>query len=101
MDNKTNVFSKKYVTGEGSWTTLTNNEKEDIKVIKYLKDWGIFFTQQLKRLYIKRRIPWVTDENLRLTEDVLISLAWNVLLTLRVTAAESATDAIIQKKLYR
>ena len=54
MDNKTNVFSKKYVTGEGSWTTLTNNEKKDIKVIKYLKDWGIVFTRTTEKTIHKK-----------------------------------------------
>ena len=42
IDKKIDMFNEKYITSEGSGTTLLNSEIKDIlKVIKYLESIGI------------------------------------------------------------
>ena len=83
----------------GSRIALTNNEIKDIiKAIKCLENRGIF-------------LKWTTEKNIvqegeflnflgSIMKHVFTPITENVLLPLGVTAAVSATDAAIQKKIY-
>ena len=85
--------------------TLTKNIVKDImKVIKFLESKEILFkgsarnitTQEGRFLNVFR--PLITA-SLPLTKNILIPLAKSVFVSLRLTAAASATNAVIQKKI--
>ena len=105
LDKQIDKF-KDYITNEGcSGIMLTNNETKDImKVIKSLEN-KVFIKRNYRKItsqegeILKFLMPLMTA-GLRLMKNVLTPLAKNVLLLLGLTAAASATDEVIQKKLF-
>ena len=106
LDKQIDKFNKDYITNEGcSGLMLTNNETKDImKVIKSLEN-QVFIKRNYRKItsqegeFLKFLRP-LTTAGLRLMKNVLIPLAKNVLLLLGLTAAASATDEAIQKRLF-
>ena len=85
---------------------LTNNEiKATIKIIRSLENGWILLKGTTKKITSHEEIflnflrPLMTAR-LPLIKNVLTPLAKSVLLSLGVTAAASATDATIQKKIF-
>ena len=100
-----NRLKKDFALGEGSGITLTNNEIKEMKVLKFLENRGILLkgttrniTSQEGRVLNFFRLLRTTG--LPLMKGVLTPLTKSVLLLFGLTAATSATDAAIQKKIY-
>ena len=105
LDKQIGKF-KDYITNEGcSGIMLTNNETKDImKVIKSLEN-KVFIKRNYRKITsqegeILKFLRRLMTAGLRLMKNVLTPLAKNVLLLLGLTAAASATDEVIQKKLF-
>ena len=106
LDKQIDKFNKDYITNEGcSGIMLTNNETKDIKkVIKSLEN-KVFIKRNYRKITsqegeILKFLRRLMTAGLRLMKNVLTPLAKNVLLLLGLTAAASATDEVIQKKLF-
>ena len=91
----------------GSGITLTNNEmKYIIETIKLLQNRGIWLKENTEKNISKERellsnfLGPLMSVGLPLMKNVLRQLAKIVSLQLRLTAATSATDASLKKKIY-
>ena len=91
----------------GSGITLTNNEmKYIIEIIKLLQNRGIWLKGNTEKNISKERellsnfLGPLMSVGLPLMKNVLRQLAKIVSLQLRLTAATSATDASLKKKIY-
>ena len=91
----------------GSGITLTNNEmKYVIEIIKLLQNRGIWLKGNTEKNISKERellsnfLGPLMSVGLPLMKNVLRQLAKIVSLQLRLTAATSATDASLKKKIY-
>ena len=89
----------------GSGLTLTNNEMEYIiKVIKSLKDRIILLKEIIKKVknlkggFLGNVLGPLIKAGSVLMKNALATLAKSVLIPLRLKAAASATDAVIQEK---
>ena len=91
---------------EGSGTTITNNEIEDIiKLIRSLENRGVIIKGSTRKITTQEGVflnflKTLMSVGLPLVKNVLTPLAKNVLVPSELTAADSATDAAIQKKIY-
>ena len=97
VNNKLNELNKKFTTSEGSGMMLTNNEIKDIKVIMSLGTTKKNSSQEGRFLNFLRSLMTV---GLPLMKNVLTPLAKSVSIPPGLTAAASATDAAIQKKIF-
>ena len=97
---------KKILAISGSGITLTSNEKKYVaKVIRYLENRGISLKRTAIKISSQEReflnfLGPLMTAGLPLIKSVLASLSKGVLLPLRLTAAEWATDVVIQKKVF-
>ena len=107
LDKQIDKFNKEYTAGKGAGITLRSNEKKDImKVIKFVENREILLNGTNKKItseeggFIRLLTPLITA-GFPLMKSVLTSLAKSVLLLSGLSAAMSARDAAIQKKIYR
>ena len=90
----------------GFGITLTNNGIKDImKLIKFLENSGILLERTNRKSSSKKGrfldfLRPLVSNDLPLMKNVLTSLAKSVLVPLKLTAAASAADADIQRKIY-
>ena len=106
IDAGLNIIGKKVKEKSGSGVTLTDNEIKDImKVIKSLENRGILLKGTTRKTtsqeggFLNFLRPLITA-GLPIMKNVLTPLAKIVLIPLGLTAAASATDAAIQKKIF-
>ena len=101
-----NEVNKKFVSDKGSGTTLTNNEiKYIMKVLRSFENRRILLKETTRKTTSQERgflsfHRTLMTAYLPLMKTVLIQLAKNVLLPFGLSAGMSATDAVIQKKIY-
>ena len=101
-----NEVNKKFASDKGSGTTLTNNEiKYIMKVLRSFENRRILLKETTRKTTGQERgflsfHRTLMTAYLPLMKTVLIQLAKNVLLPFGLSAGMSATDAVIQKKIY-
>ena len=92
--------------GEGSGITLTNIEiKEFMKVLKFLENRGILLKGTIRNITsqegrVLNFLRLLRTTGLPLMKGAFTPLTKSVLLLFGLTAADSAIDAAIQKKIY-
>ena len=99
-----NELDKKFTTNESLGITLIDNDIKDfMKVIKSLENREILLKGTTKKVINQKGefFASLTRVGLPLMKNVLPPLAKDVLISLEVTAAALATDAAIQKKVFR
>ena len=84
----------------GSGIILRDNEiKDNINVIKPLENKGILLKGTTSKIATQKE-RFLNSAGLPLIKNVLVPLAKSILIPLGLTAAGSATEAAIQKKIY-
>ena len=84
----------------GSGIILRDNEiKDNINVIKPLENKGILLKGTTSKIATQKG-RFLNSAGLPLIKNVLVPLAKSILIPLGLTAAGSATEAAIQKKIY-
>ena len=106
LDKKIDKFNKEYITGKSSRITLTNSEIKHItKVIKSLQNREVLLKGTTKKTISQEGgfpnfLRPLMTAGLPLMKNVLTPLSKSVLVPVGLTAAASATDAAIQKKVF-